>query len=365
MVPFSLCRMKTPRTVRLLLGLLAFAIAFAGACVAIREALPFPDIPNVRSKLIHFQTHPNDYDTLFVGTSRINYQVIPAMFDELTTAAGKPTKSFNAGIAALRPPEDSYLLDQLLAARPQRLRWVFVELGYVRVSVSDDQRGTVRGQYWHDVPRMWLLWNSTIQLKPTEKRRTVKRVWRELREPLADFTPHLDLFLREMSNLGRGDFLTRQLLYEPMPWQPNLHGHLGTDFAGWTETSRGEEMTPENLEKFEQERADRLAKPSVRDIGDPVSQQALENMIAKIERIGATPVLILAPVTSKKAFVPRPERAAKTIVLDFNDPARFPELYENRHRLDTDHLNTAGSKVFTRLIAEHWLAALKARGIER
>jgi ribosomal protein S15P/S13E len=357
--------METPRTVRLILGSLAFVIAFAGACVVIRETFPFPDVPIVRSKLVHFEAHRNDFDTLFIGTSRIHYQVIPALFDEKAAAAGMPTTSFNAGIAALRPPEDSYFLDRLLAARPGKLRWVFIEINSIRTDIARDHKGTMRAQYWHDWPRLWLMWQRVTALKPTEKRRSPAKVWRELREPLADFPQHLDLFAREMSNLGRGDFLTRQLLYKPAPWDPAQGGHLGDDLRGWTETSRGEEMTPENQARFEQERAARLVKPSVRDTSDPASQRALEEMIEKIERLGATPVLIVAPVTAKKVFVPRPERAQRTIVLDFSDPARFPELYENRNRLDTDHLNTAGAKVFTRLVVEHWLAALKDRGLMR
>jgi hypothetical protein len=357
--------MKTPRIVRLLLGSLAFTLAFVAACMVIRRAFPFPQIPNVHAKYTHFTEHANDYNTLFIGTSRINYQVIPAEFDQLTKAAGVPTESFNAAVAAMRPPEDAYFLDQLLAARPQRLRWVFVELGWIRASISDDQIGTVRAQYWHDWPRLWLIWQSVTQLKPSEKKRTPKRVWREVREPLAEFPQHAMLFLREMTNLGRGDILTRQLLYPPIDWRPTLPNYLGPDLAGWVETSRGEAMTPENQAMFEKERADRLAEPAKPDFGDPVSQRALDEMIAKIERSGATPVIVIPPITSKKTFAVTPERARRTMVLDFNDLQRYPELYENKHRIDTHHLNTAGAKVFTRLLAERFIEEAKARGERR
>ena len=73
------------------------------------SAFPFPEIPNVHAKFTRFSTHPNDYDTLFVGSSRINYQVIPASFDEFARAAGLPTKSYNAGIAGMRAPEATRL----------------------------------------------------------------------------------------------------------------------------------------------------------------------------------------------------------------------------------------------------------------
>lgn len=357
--------MDIARTVRLLFGSLAFILAFVVACVVIRSLFPFPEVPIVRAKLLHFREHANDYDTLFVGSSRIQYQVIPSSFDELTAAGGMPTKSFNAGVAGMRPPEDSYFFDHLLAAGPQRLRWVFIELGNIRPDIAEDRRGTMRAQYWHDWPRLWLLWQRVTHLKPTTKSRSLERIWRELREPLAEFPQHVELFVREMSNLGRGDFLTRQLVREPGDWRSEIPEYLGSDLAGWTETGRGEKMPPAILAKFEKERAERLTQPAVRDLGDPVSQEALEAMVEKVERLGATPVLIVAPITGKKNFFPTPERAQRTIVLDFSDPKRFPELYETGNRLDTDHLNTAGSRVFTRLIAERWLEEVKARSTAR
>ncbi len=357
--------MNKSRIVRLLVGSLVLVVAFTAACLAIRSAFPFPEIPNVHAKLMHFRAHANDYDTLFVGSSRINYQVIPAMFDKLAQAAGLPTKSYNAGVAGMRPPEDSYFLDQLLAARPQRLRWVFIEILSVRPKLNAEVRGTMRAQYWHDVARFWLTLKRIVYLRPTEKRRTIERIWRELREPLEELPEHFGLFVREMSNLGRGDFLASQLLHERADWRPTLPHYLGADLAGWTKTGRGEDMLPENRAKFEEERAERLADPAVHDLADSVSQEALEAMIAKVERLGATPVLIVAPVTAKKVFFPQPERVKKTIVLDFNDPVRFPELYENRHRIDTDHLNAAGAEAFTRLLAEQWTAAIHARELVR
>lgn len=357
--------MTASRTTRLLVGTLVVAVAFTAACLVIRRVFPFPEIPVVHAKLMHFRAHRNDYDTLFLGTSRINFQIIPESFDQLTRAAGTPTKSFNAGVPGMRPPEDSYFFDQLIAAQPQRLRWVFVELINIRPRFNEELHGTMRAQYWHDWPRLWLMWRRITYLKPTQKKRTIERVWSELREPLAEFPEHLGLFVREMSNLGRGEFLARQLLHERADWRLTLTEHLGADLAGWKPTGRGEDMPPEIQAKYEKERAERLVEPALHDLADAVSQEALEAIIAKIERLGATPVLIVPPMTGKKTFYPRPERAQKTIVLDFNDPVRFPELYENRHRLDWDHLNTAGAEVFTRLLVEHWIAAVKARGEAR
>ncbi len=353
--------MNKARTTRLVVGTLVLAVSFIGACLFIRGIFPFPEIPDVHAKRAHFLEHADDYDTLFVGSSRINHQVIPAMFDRLTAAAGQPTKSFNAGVAGMRPPEDTYFFEQLLAARPQRLRWVFIEINDIRPRIDDDLRGTVRAQYWHDWPRLKLVWQRATYLKSGGKRRSLDRLWRDLREPLADFSDHLGLFIREMSNLGKGDFLAQQLVSYPVDWRRTLVNNLGKDLSGWRPTGRGEGMIPHFQAQFEKERAERLVKPAPLDPSDEVSQSALEAMIARVERLGATPVLVLPPRGGKRLFFPRPERVAKTVALDFNDPKKFPELFDNRHRLDVDHLNTAGSEIFTRLLVEQWLAAMKGK----
>ncbi len=72
-------------------------------------------------------------------------------------------------------------------------------------------------------------------------------------------------------------------------------------------------------------------------------------------------MLVVPPTTSKRNFYPTEARAKKTIVLDFCDLEKFPELYEHRYRLDTDHLNTAGAEVFTRIFAKEWADAVQRR----
>lgn len=338
-----------------------FAVAFVTICTFIHRRLPLPDVPIVWQKLAHLSQRVDDYDTLFVGSSRIHYQIIPRLFDARAAELGVPTTSFNAGVAGMRPPEDAFFLDQILAHRPAKLRWVFIELAGIRPSIGEERRGTMRVQYWHDGPRLATLWRHALQLKPTKKRWTPKRWWREVRDPLTEFFPHLELFVREQINIGKGEFLTKRLIDGPPKPRGSLTNALGPDLGGWIPTGRGEEMIPVNREAFERELAERRAKPATKDFGDPISQEALEEMIAKVEQAGATAVLIVPPTTSKKNFFPTPERERKTMVIDFSDLEKSPALDQNRHRLDAEHTNTAGSEILTQLLVERWAEAVKAK----
>ena len=343
--------------------LAVFAAVFGTVCHFIHKALPFPDVAIVRQKLERFTARPDDFDTIFVGSSRIHYQVIPPVFDELANEAGLPTISYNAGVAGMRPAEDGYFLDLLLERPPKNLRWVFIELAGLRLPIGEEKRETMRALYWHDWPRLSLLFQRAMLLKPVKsgKRRKVKQTIEELGEPMGHFLDHLALFARNQTNFGRGTALTSRLLTGAAARRAPVAEAPPDPRAGWIPTGRPEEMTGEQLASYQRALDDRRAAPARPDLGDPVSQKALERMIARIEKLGATAVLIVPPTTAKKKFYPLPERERKTITLDFSDIARFPELYENANRLDTDHVNTAGADVFTRVLARRWAEEVKAR----
>jgi hypothetical protein len=338
-----------------------FALGLCGGCWAIREALPFPDVPLVKSKIEHLARHHDDYDTLFVGSSRMYYQIIPALFDQLTAEHGLATKSFNAGIAGMRPPEDAYYLDYILRNPPKHLRWVFIELAGLRTAVDRDKVGTVRAVYWHDLPRLAVLLKRALNPKPEAKKRKWKKRFGDLVESFGEFYDHLPLFVRNQTNLGRGVILTGRLTYDGPRASGPAMSVIGKDLAGWIPTGRPEVMSGQDLADFNEALAEREVNPAYHDLGEPVSQEALETMIAKIEKLGATPVLVVPPTTNKRNFFPTPERARKTIVLDFCDLKKFPELYERRYRLDTDHLNTEGASVFTRVFVKTWTEELERR----
>ncbi len=344
------------------LCLATFVIGLCGMCWGIREALPFPDITLVKPKLDHLAAHHDDYDTLFLGSSRIYYQIIPALFDQLAAEHGLPTRSFNAAIAGMRPPEDAFYFDYILRHPPKHLRWVFIELASVRTGVDPDRIGTMRAIYWHDLARMWLIFQRALSSpRPLPRKHTwIKAIEAQI-EPFGDFVDHLPLFIRNQTNLGGGSIFTSRLIYAAQRPPLPPRATLGPDLAGWIPTGRPEVMTGDELADFEKALAARRVAPPYRDLGDSISQMAIETMIAKIEKLGATPVLVVPPTTNKRNFYPAPEREKKTIVLDFCDLEKFPELYENRYRLDTDHLNTEGARVFTRIFVETWAEEVKRR----
>ncbi|MEY2573978.1 MAG: hypothetical protein QOJ87_2191, partial [Verrucomicrobiota bacterium] len=112
------------------------AIAAVIATSAVIHSLLPPIIPKgVAAKLEFFAQHKDEFDTLFVGTSSVYYSISPEIFDEITRQNGLSTHTFNFGIDAMHPPENFYVLDQILKTEPRNLKWVFLETANVETKL--------------------------------------------------------------------------------------------------------------------------------------------------------------------------------------------------------------------------------------
>ena len=346
------------RFARIALGL-ANVAAFGGSlflsCLGIHRSLPIPEIPEVQAKLTYLRDHIDDFDTLFLGTSRIYRHVIPKLFDGLTTERDVPTKSFNAAADGMRPPEDSYVFDQILKYHPKHLRWVFLELWWLRLSIDDQKRQTNRLVYWHDTERLGLLFQEALNIK---KARHWRGTLMALAEPMGIFLDHVSLFFENMTNMGRGASWMDWVAYPPWP-EVDL-SPLGPNLDGFHEIKRPTPSESE-LAVYRKALAIRTDHPATAEAGSPASQEALRRLVRKIEALGATPILIIPPTTAGRNFHPPPEDGQSPIIFDFSDVHRFPALYDERNRLDTDHLNTAGAEIFTRLLAERFAEVAHGR----
>src|SRR5204862_6415574 len=81
------------------------AAAFLITCVGLHAILPFPEIDGgVSHKFRFFAAHKDAFDTLVIGSSRLYFQISPAIFDRVTRESGLPTNSFKFGIGGMYLP---------------------------------------------------------------------------------------------------------------------------------------------------------------------------------------------------------------------------------------------------------------------
>lgn len=335
-------------------NVLAFGAALAAGAAVLHPLVPFPVLDEVQPKLDYLAAHPGEFDTFFFGSSRVYHHVLPSIFDQLTAEAGVPTRSFNFGIDGMYQPETGYFLEHFLRLHSRGLRWVFVETTPVHAALEKDETGTIRGMYWHDLLRTKWEWRSALLHYPPARHPVWASRLARWSNIHADFWPHLIAFAERSLNFGGVvDAVQAKLGVEgKAPPKP--------PYDGYDVAKRPEQMEPAGQSQYEQQLAKRKTQPPIIDYADAVSQEAFRTLLEKIEReTGAKVVLIGSATLNLRHFHPQPE--GRWPVLDFWDVTKYPELYDVAVRQDTDHVNQAGARIFTRLLAERFCQEVAQR----
>jgi hypothetical protein len=324
-----------------------FLISVAGLCLTalgLRVLLPAPNIDGVSPKVQFIRDHLDEIDTLFIGSSRVYHGLSPSVFDAVTAAAGVPTHSYNFGVDAMLPPETFYVADQILAAKPRKLRWVFIELEDVQVTISPEQVRTHRALSWHDWKRTWLVVRKLLELDVREKWKQKKNRILQNQDTMA---MHSRLFLQHLANAGR--------FFDLMHWSPQEDDATQLDYEplgdGYAPTMV--RMEGERRARYEAWVAADPASATPREV-DRYADQVFRRYAEEFRAIGATPIFFVTPGST--AFLPSKFIGAPPgAVMAFNDARAFPSLYVASSRIDESHLNAAGADEFTRLLAFRFL----------
>jgi hypothetical protein len=344
------------KVLRTLLNFIVFFAGLALTCAGIGRVLPGFQVAIVTPKLDWMQEHGDEYDVLFIGSSRTFRQIIPEIFDEEMAKAGFPVRSFNLGVDGMRPPEDTYLLEKTLSLRTKPLKFAVVECNPIRLVEREEDKDTLRSVYWHDWSRTITLFRSAFLAE------TKKRSWRDRMKKIAeawpDFSPHASYWFWKNSNLGRGHELLADWLH-PGTRKPFTKYDLGARFDGFRAIEDTQTMSPKQSARFAEALAELKAKTFRVDERDFVSVDELKAKQRAIQSAGGRMFLVIPPFAAPRYFHPKSDQGLPPVQSYF-DPAKFPELFLPEHRSDEGHTNTAGSVIYTRLVVRDILAQLKS-----
>jgi hypothetical protein len=315
--------------------------ALLGTSLAYHALLP-PSLPEgVAEKLRFFAQHKDEFDTLFLGSSRFYYAISPEGFDRITRENGVPTRAFNFGIDGMNPPETFYVLDQILQTEPRSLKWLFVEVDNIETKSHLKILGTQRLLYWHDWPRTAVTLRKAINPRPgTKWYQKLNRLWTARRELVL----HLALFEKHFTNVGRAvDFFSDVTESRGLK-SDFLLGPKGDGYR-----LAGAAMSPERAELFRRRVAQEVSAPRSGFI-DPYAEVAYHDCANRIRRLGAKPIFVVAPSIFQSPLRFR-ESPPPAPMLVFNDARTYPQLYDAKVRVDDQHLTNEGAAEFTRLLA--------------
>jgi hypothetical protein len=323
-------------------------VAFPAASFVIHSLLP-PAIPKgLAAKLKFFTEHKDEFDTVVVGTSRVYYSVSPEIFDKTTRENGLPTRTFNFGIDGMHPPENFYVLEQILKTKPRKLKCVVLEMADIQTK-WDDVLGTQRVVYWHDWPRTALTLKKA--LNPRGKANWLvqaTRLWLARR----DLFSNLFLFGKQFGNVGRAaDFLpaaNRERFADAA-------SELGPHGDGYRVA--GDAMSAERAAIFQQRLAQEVSEATQKYL-DPATESGYRHAAAQIRAAGAAPVFVVAPIIFQST--PRFRQSSPPApVIAFNDARKYPAFYDVKVRIDDAHLTREGAENFTRVLAQEFVRRVR------
>jgi hypothetical protein len=323
-------------------------LAFLCTCLAFHALLSAPNVPGNSPKMQFFAAHKDEFDTIFVGSSRIYSGISPSTFDQIMASAGSPSHAFNFGVNGMYPPETFYVLEQILSLKPRKLKRVFVEMDDVQVTWLPDEQTSQRVLYWHDWKRTGVILQKMLNLDVhehwTRKLRTVRR-WR------GTILLHLALFAKNFSNFGRALDLAESLVGD----NQIEFGELGPKLDGYF--PQAARISGEKLADFEQE----LARQQAAQIGtvalDHYADQAYRHFAHQIRSAGATPVFVVPPIYPQRPSTFR--GPSPGLLLAYNNSTLYSDLYRPEARNNEGHLNSTGAEKFTRLLAEDFLRNMR------
>jgi hypothetical protein len=333
------------------------------ASVALKPLDDFADVEVVGPKLARFRVDKDEISVLFVGSSYVFREVSPEVFDDAAAARNMEARSFNLGVPGMDPPETYFLLETALAERPANLRWVIIELDHYRTGIRPRNVHTRRFEYWHtpartlEVSRAILAKRATAGLKAKE------------------LATHAEVFARWLVNAGWGRHYVDGLIGGAataadarLALGPRGDGYMSLDDEEATTYGlRREFFQALEVDRLEEKRAALVEAlrggPHAR--GEETyafERRALEAALDAVRRAGARPILLVPPALEARSTLvglARDELGADVLV--FNDPTRYPNLYDPEYRFDMGHLNARGAEMFTRLVAEEVAALARTR----
>jgi len=328
-----------------------FFIAIIAAGHLLGALLPEPPPTAVSLKLDHLSKHKDEYDTIFIGTSHVHRSINPEVFDQETADLGLPTRSFNFGVRGMAGLETEFVLKKILAMKPERLRWVFLETGHLSPQIPESHLGTRRLISWHDLDSTWTATRGLL-MADLETLEQILEIWK-----------HWQAYLYRLTNLGS----VRRWLQGETPTNRGVSAPeqvLGERHDGYQPLEKSSAASVrhtrflQELDEYEK-KVDDLIKREIPTL--PVNKfqsRYIMRLRDAVESYGAVPIFLITPNPSKgQIYIMQADREGLIPhLVRFDDPQKFPELFDVDTKFDASHPTEKGAMLLTRLLAKRLVA---------
>jgi hypothetical protein len=246
-------------------------------------------------------------------------------------------------VDGMHPPESFFVVQQLLALRPRKLKAVFFELEGVQVDWWREGAGTRRLAYWHDWKQTSLAIAKAINPRGDSAwyAQGFRAVLRHRTIAL-----HVRLFLRQFGNVSA----VSDIFINRNGDQPGWQGQLGPADDGYQPplAPMPPDRVPRYVAKLQHETSH--AWPN---FVDPYADKAYREYTRKFAALGSRSFFVVTPVVTQSPlrFHPPPPGP----VFSFNNAKAYPQLFDPAVRADEGHLTQTSADEFTRLLAGEFI----------
>ena len=341
---------------RQLLGTAVALVAFTASCLGVGRLLDGVDgfwreeAGAARIKARHVEERLDDYDVVFVGSSRVYRQLDPRVFDRVAREGGHEVRSYNLGLPGMRWYEALHVVRDLIERRPARLDTIVVEGLDPDPRLEEHNRTSRREIGWH-----------TPGLTTLAVRRSLGREG-PLPERFEEAAAHLGQFGARWTNVGTAPDLLRALQGKVrVPEDKEHHGYVPL------ELDPAASVLERRRQFLEDYAADRelleRRKDDLRAQGESAPDPLLFDVLAELESAARDAGVRLSWLVLPPAEQLRPElsaaREAGRIeeLFDYADPDRYPQFYDSfQERWDLNHLTREAATELTTLFAREFFA---------
>ena len=275
-----------------------------------------------------------DCSVLFIGPSYVDRQVKPDIFNREAGRIGSDAKACKFATGAFRGFEMRLWIERLLAHDWPRLELVFIDITLGPEIVFEERNWftgrVIEWHTWDSVP--WLL-DYYERYPPREKER------------FETYRMHASHVALHHLAVGKGldalvSFRLLELLRRP---QVNA-GRLRENPLAQPRHRRGPPSSAALSKAIDSLKRNKAKA----ERGDPDWPLELRDLV---RARGKEAYFLIAPVLYVRAPIKGGPRKDRLVVLDFNDPEQYPELYALEARGSTSHLGGTGPAIYSELLA--------------
>lgn len=334
---------------RLFLKLVVLVIAVSGSSLILSNYL-LPEFwarTEPKVKLAYWKKHGSEYNTVFIGSSRIFHQVNPRLFDSLANANNISVNSFNLGVPSFPFPQ-SYRMIEAALAEYSDVTTVYYEITPVYLEPAEALKNTPENYYWYDLDHTVLLCDQIQHSAAFDK---------QTKWTLCG--GHAGAWMQKNLFLGGAQALYTTATDVDNGWissrcaatdgyvSLDVEMSIGPKVEG--ATSRRKQFLADTSILIERKAIAAAYNSEVKDFRSTPYSLFLGKLFNQLTARGIKVYFVIPPrLTDYDALYDVLSEIPREHVLNLSSPALYPEFYLSRYAFDKGHLNASGAAVFTR-----------------